>query len=105
MIQEIKHDLLESSKQLKNNKLSKTMIFKHEYFFSIYHLPYVAFSVSNQTSTNLFEHKTLQQVQHWNKRVLSNTKELTTLIRDAWKTRAKSIAVASQEYSTDISEE
>ena len=33
------------------------------------------------------------------------TRELTALTRDAWKTRAKSIAVARQEYLTDISEE
>ena len=33
------------------------------------------------------------------------TKELTSLTRDARKTRAKSIAVAIQEYSTDIREE
>ena len=33
------------------------------------------------------------------------TRELTALTRDAWKTRAKNIEVARQEYSTDISEE
>ena len=33
------------------------------------------------------------------------TRELTALTRNAWKTRAKSIAVARQKYSTDISEE
>ena len=37
--------------------------------------------------------------------MLSNTRELTALTRDAWKTRAKNIAVARQKYSTYISEE
>ena len=42
MMQELKHDLLESSKQLPSIKLFKT----------IYQLPHEAFSVSNQIAMN-----------------------------------------------------
>ena len=42
MMQELKHDLLESSKQLPSIKLFKI----------IYHLPHEAFSVSNQIAIN-----------------------------------------------------
>ena len=42
MMQELKHDLFESSKQLPSNKLFKT----------IYQLPHEAFSVSNQIAIN-----------------------------------------------------
>ena len=52
MMQELTHDLLESSKQLQSIKLSNTMIYKNKHVFSIYHLPHVAFSVSNQIAIN-----------------------------------------------------
>jgi hypothetical protein len=47
MMQELKHEILESSKQLPSIKLIKTMIYRCA--FLIYHLPHVAFSVTKKT--------------------------------------------------------
>ena len=55
-MQELKHDLLESSKQLQGIEISKTMIYKTASFHS-YQLPHATFSVPTQTPINLFEHK------------------------------------------------
>ena len=57
--QELKHDLLESSEQLQNIEITKTMIYKTMLVFTHinYHMQH--FFVPTQTQINLFEHKQL----------------------------------------------
>ena len=70
MIQELKHELLESSKQLPNIKLSKTVIYKSMQVFS--NIPSTTRSISISNQAHIYETtQTLsKQYSNENKRVL-----------------------------------
>ena len=70
MMQELKHELLEGSKQLQSIKLSKTVIYKSMQVFSNIPTTTRSISISNQAQIYVSTQTLSKQHSNENKRVL-----------------------------------